>query len=143
MHIDLIMAKEHLTRNNLTLTVVRNGEVLLELTDRGIRGLFNAFFAPGEPLRDSFVADKIVGKGAAFLMAASGIAGLYTNVISRGAVEVLEAHNVQFEYQKLCDNILNRNKTGLCPVEQLCIHIIKPEEAISAISGFLKGGKNL
>jgi hypothetical protein len=141
MYNDLEIAKKYLLTDSLTLVAARNGKILLKLTDRGVSGLYHAVIDPDRPLKNSYVADKVVGKGASFLMVTTKIAGLYSNVISRSAAVILKKYNITFTCQNLADNILNRNKTDLCPVERLCLEIEEPQQALSAIAAFLKGGK--
>ena len=68
-------------------------------------------------LKNSKVADKVVGKVAASIMAEAGIKELYANTLSKIAIPVLEEANIQYSYGKIVDYIQNRDKSGMCPME--------------------------
>ena len=63
------------------------------------------------------VADKIVGKAAAMLLVKLGVSAVYGEVASVGGVEFC-AHGVEVSYGSLVPYIVNRDKTGCCPMEQ-------------------------
>lgn len=63
------------------------------------------------------VADKIVGK-AAMLLVKLGVSAVYGEVASVSGVEFLRAHGVEVSYGSLVPYIVNRDKTGCCPMEQ-------------------------
>lgn len=64
------------------------------------------------------MADKIVGKGAAYLAVSAGISFLYTPILSLGGQEVLVAQGMPHEADCLTPFIENREKTDLCPFEK-------------------------
>lgn len=80
-------------------------------------------------LRGAFIADKVVGKGAAALMVLGGVEGLFADVVSRPALELLAGAGIAVEYTVVVPNIVNRAGTGTCPVEQLCAGRRRPPSA--------------
>lgn len=78
-------------------------------------------------------ADKVIGRGAAFLYCLLGVRRIYADVISRTALEVLEENRISVTYTTLVDRIQNRTKDGLCPIECATLHCRAPEEALTAI----------
>lgn len=108
---------------------------------RGIRDLFDIFTHSLALLRGAIIADKVVGKGAAAIMAAGGIAALHTPVISRGALDLLSREGIPVTYGDAVPNIINRAGTGICPVEQLCADAVTPAECIPLIAEFLASRK--
>lgn len=109
--------------------------------ERGVSDLLRLLDSEEAPLRGAMVADKVVGKGAAVLMAAGGVLAVHADVISRPALELLHAARVSVEYDRLVDNIINRAGTGLCPVESLCIGCATPEECLPLIRDFVNNLK--
>ena len=79
------------------------------------------------------IADKIVGRAAAFLYVKLGAAGVYAPVMSRGAKELLAEYNIPAEADELTENIRNRQNTGLCPMECAVSSCGSPEAAYVAI----------
>ena len=105
------------------------------------KGVIDAFeLLKNEPafLKGAYVADKIIGKGAATIFVLGGISSLYTNIISEKALEVFSQNGIQVEYDILVPNIINRDKTGFCPVETLCAEENDLERNLSKIDRFIK-----
>lgn len=126
---DLDIAKNLLKRNNDTLVIVRNGEVLLETDSSGIQGLVAAIEKIGEELKGSAVADKLVGEAAAQLCAYSDVLEVFAVTLSKCGKGVLEKNHIRYEYENLVPHILNLNKTDLCPFEKIVTGSRSPEDA--------------
>lgn len=118
--------------------VVRNGEIVHSFHQRGVSDLWRLLHEEPELLRGAFVADKVVGKGAAALMAAGGVRGLYARTVSRPALDLLAAVGIPVEYETAVEHIINRAGTGICPVEQLCADARTPEECLPRIGEFIR-----
>ena len=56
------------------------------------------------------------------------------------AYEVFKKHNIEIYYDYMVEAIINRNKTGYCPMETAVIGIDTPEEALRAIKKKLHEG---
>ena len=67
--------------------VVRNGDTIRIFRERGVRDLWRLLHEEPELLDGAFVADKVVGKGAAALMAAGRVRELCAG--ARTAAECL------------------------------------------------------
>lgn len=119
--------------------VIRSGDTIRIFRQRGVLDLHTLLNREPELLRGAFVADKVVGKGAAALMILGGVKELFANVLSRPALELLQRHNIPTSYTTLTDHIINRSRTDWCPVERLCQHLQSPEACLSAITDFLLG----
>lgn len=111
-------------------------------TRRGVIDLYELLTQRPEVLRGAFIADKIVGKGAAAIMASGGIAGLHTPVISRGALDLLNREGINVTFGQTVPNIINRSATGICPVEALCADVDTAAGCIPLISAFLASMKS-
>lgn len=105
---------------------------------RGISDLWRLYNEEPEALKDACIADKVIGKGAAALMALGGVKKVWTNVISRPALELLTDAGIETGYRTLTDNIINRAGTGICPVETLCTPCATPEECLAPIASFIE-----
>lgn len=80
-------------------------------------------------LRDAIVADRIVGRAAAFLAVEGGARAVYGEVMSEGAVSVLQDAGLVYEYKTLSDRIINRRGDGPCPMEQAVADITDSAQA--------------
>ena len=83
-------------------------------------------------------ADRVVGKGAAFLYIILGVARVHACVISRCALNTLGQSGIEVTYDILVDRIENRDKTGFCPIEEAVLSIDTPSLALIAIKNRLK-----
>ncbi len=127
---------ERLAEEGHTLAVHNNGETSF-FDGRGIADLYRLYRERPEYLKGSAAADKIVGKGAAALMIAGGVARLYAGTVSRGALALLLTSAVDTEFEQTTDHIINRSGDGWCPVERLCRDCNDVTECIEKIDEFI------
>lgn len=126
---DLEIAKRRLKEKNLTLSIVKNGEVIFETASYGISGFLEAIEKFREKLNGSSAADKIVGKAIALLCADAKIKAVYAIILSKKAHEALQKYTIQHEWERLVEKILAPNKTDICPFEKLADELDSPAEA--------------
>ena len=112
---NIIKAKALLVGEN-TLALVKDN-VSYTSTKNGLAPMLE-FIEKGYDLTDFAVADRVVGKAAAMLFCYAKINLVYAAIISSKALDYLNHNNVYVTYDRLVDNIYNRTKTGLCPMEQ-------------------------
>lgn len=129
-------AIEMLHSEGCSCVIVRGDEVTL-CRQRGVKDLFELLTATPDALEGAFIADKVVGKGAAALMVAGRIEALYADVISLPALSLLGGHGIPVGYGDSVPNIINRSGTGICPVETLCADTDDPAECVARIERFL------
>ena len=133
--------------------VVRNGDTIRIFRERGVRDLWRLLHKEPELLDGAFVADKVVGKGAAklkammpyqvdaALMAAGRVRELFADVVSHAALELLNGAGIPVSYTVAVPHIINRAGDGICPVERLCAGARTAAECLPLIEGFLTAGK--
>ncbi|RLE88812.1 MAG: DUF1893 domain-containing protein [Thermoprotei archaeon] len=126
---DLKLAKRILNERKLSLVIVKNGTVLYESSASGIVDLVKAVISLKHKMWESSVADKVVGKAAALLLAYSKVKGVFAEVLSESGLRVLAENNIEFEFKKLVPVILDREKRTVCPFERLTLRVQSPEEA--------------
>lgn len=117
--------------------IENNGEVRT-FSRRGVADLYLLLKTGPEFLRGASVADKVVGKGAAALMVLGGIKELYTDIISTPALGLLLKAGVTVGFGTEIPQIRNRENTGFCPVESLCLNVDEEEEMLPLIDGFIR-----
>ena len=106
------------------------GELLVS-NERGIRPPLLWLRENPDMLRGAQVADKVIGKAAALLFAHGGVRSIWAEKMSETARNFLQAAGIVFDYDELVPAILNRDGTGLCPMEQRALGIDKPDEAFA------------
>lgn len=122
--------------------VIRKGADVRTFHKRGVADLL--FLLENEPefLLGAFVADKVVGKGAAALMVLGGVKHVYTDVISTPALDLFKTYGVEVAFSVVTDRIVNRTKDGLCPVETLCLDLDSPADMLNEIRQFINNRTN-
>lgn len=131
MSADLQKAVTILNENPEYTCVFCKDDKIYTSTERGVTPLLH--FLENTDLSGFSAADKVVGKGAAFVYVILKIKSLHAKVMSKGASEILDKYNIQYSYDILADNIINRTKTGICPIEEAVQNISEPNAALEAI----------
>jgi hypothetical protein len=129
---DLDIAKNHLYRKGLTLTIVKNGEVLFETGSHRISGFLGAVEQLGARLEGAAVADRVGGKAVALLCVYAKVREVYAEVLSRKAKAVFEENGIRHEWKELVNSILDLNRSGVCPFEKAAAEISDAKDAYKA-----------
>ena len=124
---DLEKARSLLASHSLCL--VKGDEVIID--DRSGISPLMSFIEQNKDLNGFSAADKVVGKAAAFLMIKCGIKAVYASVLSRPAYELLVSYRKELQYSTLTEKIINREGTGICPMEKEVLSATSPQEAYS------------
>ena len=118
--------------------VIRGRTGVRTFTQRGVADLYELYETQPDWLRGATVADKVVGKGAAAIMALAGVKKVYAGVISTPAAGLLRAAGIEVESGCEVPFIRNRQGTGWCPVETLCRDQADPAAMLPLIGSFLR-----
>ena len=129
-------AKEFLLSGNYTCVLYKENDVYTS-TLRGVKPIVQ-WLESDLDFHGYFAADKVVGKATAFLYSLLGVRAVYAHVISRSALEVLQAQNIDAEYGTLVDYIINRRGDGICPFESAVLEVHDPQEAYNTIKDKMK-----
>lgn len=113
--------------------LVHNNDSLSIHANRGVRDLLDLLSAEPERLRGAIVADKIIGKAAAALMATGGVQEVHTNVICTPARELLEQEGIKVFAREEVEKILNKDKTHMCPIDSQLEGIETVEECVRVL----------
>lgn len=127
---DLEIAKSQLAGHSICLC--KDGAWFTD-DGRGISPMLR-FLDESRDLRGFSAADQIVGKAAAMLFVKAGIAAVYGEVMSQAGAEFLEANGIPHDCGTLTEQIINRQGTGICPMEETVSELDDPETAYKALS---------
>ncbi len=116
MHPNLERAKEAMKAEKLTC-VLTEGGIMFKSKDKGVQPLLD-WMNSGNNYMSYMIADKVIGRAAAFIDIAMGIREVYAEVMSESAKTLLENNHVVVNYDTLVPEILNADKTDLCPLEK-------------------------
>ena len=115
---DLERAMDTLSSHSICLC--KGGAVLTD-DGRGISPMMK-FLAEGRDLSGYSAADQIVGKAVAMLFLKAGICAVYGKVMSIAAKTLLESRGIPVRCDTLTERIINRQGTGICPMEEAVAH---------------------
>ena len=138
---DLEIAKTELYEENLTLAIIKNGSLLYSTKSHRISGFMEAIEKCKENLIGASLADRVVGKAVALLCVYAKVKEVYAAVLSRKAHEILKKNNISCHWNQLVDNVLDPNKTGICPFEKAAAEISEPQKAYKTFKGMLENFK--
>ena len=114
----------------MNLTVRKNDEIVFTSNKSWLHPLFDLmdFLAPGTiPAKNLFVQDKLIGRGAAVLLAKMGIANCHGKIISKRALPVLEEYGIAYTYDTLVDQLE-------CQTENVLTESMTLEEAYQELA---------
>ncbi len=120
-----------LLENGNTCVLFKNDEVITS-KERGIKPIIQ-LIAENKDLKGFYLADKIIGKAVALLAKYTGIRNVYGEVMSNSAKKTLEQNGIEYSYKTLTDKIINREGTGICPMEETVQNIENANEAYIAL----------
>lgn len=137
---DLNKTKELLLSSDYTCVFCRDDTVITS-TERGVKPLLKLLDSEKD-LSGFSVADKIVGKAAAFLYVLLKVDSVYAPVMSEHAISVFTEYGIEAVYDNAVPAIINRAGTGFCPMEIAVKDISNPTEALSRIKSTLAKLRN-
>lgn len=105
--------------------------------NRGVKDLYELLATKPQLLDGAYVADCVIGRGAALLLVLGHVSQVFAQLISEQAVHVLHAADIEIDYDTVVPNIINRDGTDICPVEKLTMNITDPNVAFEKIQEFL------
>lgn len=118
--------------------VISNNGTVRTFTRRGVNDLYDIYLNEPELLAGADIADKVVGKGAASLMVLGKIKNLYADVISEPARQMLSDNGISLTFREVVPYIINRDKSGMCPLETKTRNSKSATEAFPLIKDFVE-----
>lgn len=125
-----------LNEQGLSLLVYNNGELTTH-ANRGIQDLLQLISEQPERLDGAVAADKVIGKSAAAIMIVGGVKEVHTNLICTPARELFEKEGVLVFATEEVPMILNRDKSGMCPMDTQIANIESIDECIAVLRGII------
>lgn len=114
-----------------TLALCKNGE-LITSDKRGIAPMLE-YIRENKDLNGYSAADKVVGKAAAMLFIKAGIKEVYAQTLSVNAQALLSKNGIKACCGELTKFIVNRDKTGMCPMEKAVENIEDIDEGFERL----------
>ncbi len=123
---------EMLNEQGLSL-LVYNHDSLTTHANRGVQDLLQLIREQPERLNGAVVADKIIGKAAAALMATGGVREVHTNIICTPAKQLFEQQGILVFATEEVPMILNRDRSSMCPIDTQIANIESIEECVAIL----------
>jgi hypothetical protein len=128
----------YLEKNQLSIHIEKDGVTIYESRDPMLKPLFFCLAQKREELKGATVVDKIVGRAAALLAVLGEVEQVITPLASETAKETLAAAGVLLYAEKSIPYIINRDRTGLCPMEKLAGECWTPQELFDRLTDIIK-----
>lgn len=117
--------------------MIAHGDCIRTFTQRGVADLYDLLVKEPDFLKEASIADKVIGKAAATLMVLGGVKEVYTHIISRPALQLLQEAGITVSCDEVVDHIINRDRTGWCPLEQASRDLHSAKEIFPVIEKFI------
>jgi|GEM_PF-608799 len=126
---------DRLAKTGDRIVVIKNGSVLFNSREPGIKPLLEAIHGiPAAELRGARVADTVVGKAGALLLAYANVAFVASRVMSKIGMDTLRMHRIPFYARTVVPTILGRNADQQCPFEKAVRDVTDPRRAFGVLT---------
>ena len=122
--------------------VIAHGDCIRTFTRRGVADLYDLLQEDASFLHGASVADKVIGKAAATLMILGKVKEVSVHTISLPALQLLQEAGIPVQYDEAVPHIINRDRTGWCPLEQASRDLHSAEEIYPVIQNFVMQQRN-
>lgn len=117
--------------------LVYNHDSLTTHANRGVQDLLQLISDQPERLQGAVVADKIIGKAAAAIMATGGVREVHTNIICTPAKKLFEQQGILIFATEEVPMILNRDRSSMCPIDTQIADIESIDECVAILQARL------
>ena len=122
--------KQQFQASGYACLIVKDDKEVFSSTARGIFPLVQGI----SKMKGAYLADKIIGRAAALICVHGGILAVYADIMTPAAAEVFDEYGILFDAGSFVDKIENRDRTGLCPFEELGKELSCPKQALGKVA---------
>ena len=130
---DLLAEMKKLVDAGKACVIAKDGVIVRQLEGRGVKPIVDELDRDPKAFAGVVAYDKVIGRAAAAVYVVGGAAKVAADVMSEAAVAFLEKHGVAAVAAKKVPQIINRAKTGICPMEATVANLDNPEEMVNAL----------
>ncbi len=124
--------------SSYSLAIIKDNKIVHSSQQSGLRPLAEAVNTFKGKLDNCALHDKVIGLAAARVIVFSGmISSVQTGLVSEQAKTLLEQNSIALEAADIVKNIMNKDKSDICPMEK------KAQEITDNKEFFLELLKNL
>ncbi len=133
---DLELARSILEDRGATVVAVKDGKVLGTGFGTRLMPLFRLCRQLRAELMGAAVADRVVGRAAAFLLLSAKVAAVHGRVMSRGAQALLTSKGTESSWGELVTAIITPQGEG-CPMEAMVADCADCDQAVARLESVL------
>ena len=124
--------------NEAAVVLVKDGVIATLGNGRGLSPLLTLCDRNPEDVKGAWVVDKVIGKAAAAICVSFGVKRVHAALMCEPGRDLLKEHGIACSADKMVPQILNRDKSGLCPLEMSVKDLDKVPAMLKAIRAKLK-----
>lgn len=100
---NLEIVRKKLYETNASLVVLYSNGECKEYYQNRIKDIKEILQDNKLALQGATIADKVIGKVAGSILTAAGVKEIYSDIISKYAIPVLDSNNIHYEYKKIVE----------------------------------------
>ena len=101
-----------------SLALIKDDEIIFSSDKSGLSPLIECVDKYKSKVKDCILHDKVIGLAAAKIIVHSKmISGIAAKICSKPAIDLLKKNRIKITSQIIVDNILNNDKSNICPME--------------------------
>ena len=116
--------------------VTKSGETFTS-SGSSVRPLYGIYLDHKSELSGAVVADRVIGRAAACILADMGVSEAYGFLMSEAGLKLLQDNGIKTGYAKLVPFIENMRGDDLCPMEKTVDGIADIAECVRLIGKFI------
>ncbi len=125
---------KNLLSKNLSLIVKKDSKIIFQSSGEMLHDLLRCIKTHKKEIKNALVVDKVVGLAAARLLVFARVKEVYAFIASEPAIKYLQKRNIAIHAKRIVKNILNRDKTGICPMERRALNCRSDSEFYKLLS---------
>ena len=128
---DLVAEMRALVRGGKSVVIAREGRIVAQEDGHGVAPLLRLLSA--RELRGALVYDKVIGRAAAAICIVGAAKEVHAEVMGEDARSMLTKHGIVASSEVMAKQILNRDRSGSCPLEATVSVLDEPDRMVDAL----------
>ncbi|MDD3886450.1 MAG: DUF1893 domain-containing protein [Victivallaceae bacterium] len=135
-------AKQMIRDGRAECVLVKGKHIYAQERGHGVSPLLVVYETHRDEMRGAVVVDKVIGRAAAAVAICGKVRHVHGEVMSEDALKFLNDNGISGSATLMVPRILNRDRSGLCPLERSVDGISEPEAAMAALREKVASMKN-
>lgn len=119
--------------SNVSLIVIKDGEILHQRTGNGVAPFIDLIDSTDADFSGCVIGDRFLGRASSFLCRYVNASGVFALKGTKKALAVLLVGGILGQIDTLIPQISDQSINGFCPFEQAVSSVDSPNEAYRAI----------